>query len=272
MDGEKRVILIREVDPSNYFLAGSDQFGQLLQVSWHFHESIITVPKINESWLVERYGTDWFLDKRAETQAQTTALTDLVQGDKRLEAEGTLYINAPVISVNGEPYATGIGATGPTGPTGVTGSNGVTGITGITGITGSTGATGQAEIGYVQSTSPITIVDTARVTQTQLMTSGALTFDGAPVIFEFFCAGVTSSSTAASAVFVMLVEGSTELGETEMFTNTQVMMPAYIRYRFTPTAGAHTYKLCAFATSLTGTPLLNAGGSYFPIFIRFTKV
>jgi hypothetical protein len=101
-DGELRVVKIQEVNPSQYTIIGIDPYGSLIQITWHFHDTIIAVPVVGESWLIERYGNDWFLDRRSETSDVTTPVTDLQPGDRRLEASGTLYLNVEKIMVNGQ--------------------------------------------------------------------------------------------------------------------------------------------------------------------------
>lgn len=137
------------------------------------------------------------------------------------------------------------------------------------------------EIKYAQITSNANVTDTSEATATALISPGAVTFDGGAVMVEFFCAAVvTDTAAAGDLVTVTLFEGSTQitrLGVSKtVVTAAPDIVPVCLRYRFTPTAGSHTYKLCAFATSATGTPTLTAGSGgtngYPPAFIRFTKV
>lgn len=137
------------------------------------------------------------------------------------------------------------------------------------------------EFNYTQITANANVTDTAEATATALISPSAVTFDGAPVIVEFFCAAVlTDTAAAGDLVTVTLFEGATQitrLGATKtVVTAAPDLVPVFCRYRFTPTAAAHTYKLCAFATSATGTPTLTAGSGgtngYPPAYLRFTKV
>lgn len=137
------------------------------------------------------------------------------------------------------------------------------------------------EIGYTQITSNANITDTAEATATALISPGALTFDGAAVMVEFFCAGIlTDTAAAGDTVTVTLFEGASQITRLGVVKTVVVAAPELVavclKYRFTPTAGSHTYKLCAFATSTTGTPTLTAGSGgtngYPPAYIRFTKV
>jgi hypothetical protein len=137
------------------------------------------------------------------------------------------------------------------------------------------------ELNYTQITSNANVTDTSEATATALISPGAITFDGEPVIVEFFCAAVvTDTAAAGDFVTVTLFEGATQitrLAQTKTVVVTAPdVVPVYAAFRFTPTAAAHTYKLCAFASSATGTPTLSAGSGgtngFPPAFIRFTKV
>jgi len=184
-------------------------------------------------------------------------------------------------SVTGPTGPTGASVTGPTGPTGasVTGPTGPTGasVTGPTGPTGATGASGGGgEIGYTQITSPVNITSTTEASGTTILSPGALTFDGNPVIVEFF-ADVTIPNGTNVSVRVCLFEGSTEITRlaTIFLGSGQMIVPCSTKYRFTPSAGSHTYTVTAFASSTSGTPAVGAGAGGTagepPAFVRFTK-
>jgi hypothetical protein len=133
---------------------------------------------------------------------------------------------------------------------------------------------------YTQITAPVSITDTAEATATALISPPAITFDGGLVNVDFF--GVVQFDTAAAGDFctVTLFEGATQIARLARALSavTAAANVETVRgtFRFTPTAAAHTYKVCAFATSVTGTPQLLAGaagtGGNPPAFIRFTKV
>lgn len=136
------------------------------------------------------------------------------------------------------------------------------------------------ELNYTQITTPVNITDTSEATASALISPGAITFDGAPVIVEFF--GICSAPTAAvsNTLQITLFEGSTEITRLAQMRSAITANPnletLYARYRFTPTAGAHTYKICGFVSSTTGTPNIAAGaggtGNNPPAFVRFSKV
>lgn len=150
-----------------------------------------------------------------------------------------------------------------------------------TGVTGGTGTIG-FEIGYAQITAPVNVISTTEASPTTIIAPGALTFDGGPVMVEFFSPFVTNPQVANGFVLILLFEGSTEIGRladigmTTSSTSFQYNIAAVGRYRFTPTAGVHTYTVGAICNSTTGTPKVGAGaggtGAYVPAFVRFTKV
>lgn len=136
------------------------------------------------------------------------------------------------------------------------------------------------EIGYDQITSPVNVVGTTESAGTTIITCGAHTFDGGLVLATFFCPYIEQSSNAGGQVTVCLFESSTQL--TRLVTDgtpataIQTVVTAVGLYRFTPSAGSHTYTVTAFSPSTTGTPAVGAGAggtaAYSPAFIRFTKV
>lgn len=139
------------------------------------------------------------------------------------------------------------------------------------------------EINYTQITSPVSITDTSESTATALISPGAVTFDGGAVMVHFFSPFVKlGNADPADATTVTLFEGSTQIGrivdvgDNNIPTGLGFTIGLTGFYRFTPSAGSHTYKVCAFVTSTTGTPQLGAGtpgtAAYVPAFVRFTKV
>lgn len=146
-------------------------------------------------------------------------------------------------------------------------------------ISGGSGTIG-FEIGYAQITAPVNITDIAEATATSLISSGALTFDGAPVLCEVFAVVQTDTGSVGDALIMSLFEGSTQITRLALMRADQITLADVhtitAHYRFTPTAGSHTYKLTAFSQNTTGTPKISAGaggtGGNPPAFLRFTKV
>ncbi len=136
------------------------------------------------------------------------------------------------------------------------------------------------EIGYDQATTNITISATSSGSPTTIVQGSAYTFDGAPVLVEFFCGSLQLG--ANDLCIISLYEGSTELcrfldirsgGGT---TGINPAIPVYGSMRFTPTAGSHTYKAAGFRSANNANTNAGSGsggaGTYPPTFLRFTKV
>lgn len=146
---------------------------------------------------------------------------------------------------------------------------------------GSASAMPGGEIGYDQITSPVTIVSGDESDGTPVVTCGAHTFDGGPVMAEFFAPYVTPANATSSQVTLSLFEGTTQIGRLGIVLvgevtgeNQTLGIPFVGKLRFTPSAGAHTYKVTAFATGGDANVVANAPGTgaYLPAYVRFTKV
>jgi hypothetical protein len=135
------------------------------------------------------------------------------------------------------------------------------------------------EIGYDQITSTVNVVNTTEGTATTIITATAYTFDGGPVIATFYTTCIILPSTANGNVTVMLNEGGTILSHLAYAQAGSAAAsfgyPCMASYRFTPSAGSHTYSVRAFASTTTGTPNISAGvggsGANAPAGLRFTK-
>lgn len=152
--------------------------------------------------------------------------------------------------------------------------------TNTTGTTLKTGVPGQ-QLDYAQITSGVTITSSTESSPTAIITGNSITYDGSPVIIEFFSPVISCpngvSSQYPSAVISAWVDGvnigrlinwSTGTGEGAQ------SWPAYGRLPYTPTAGAHTFKIQAFYTSVSGWAV-NAGtggsGNYVPAWMKVTR-
>ena len=147
------------------------------------------------------------------------------------------------------------------------------------------------EIGYDQITSSVFVTSTTEATGTTLITCAAHTFDGGPVICTFSAdrANLPQKDGAGNPNFlvVSLFEGATQITRLSfaliaqnitsgagLFVTQQV--PLVGAYRFTPTAGSHTYTITAHVSFNVGSPNVQAGAggtaTDAPCFVRFTKV
>jgi hypothetical protein len=142
------------------------------------------------------------------------------------------------------------------------------------------------EIAYSQITAPVNVVSLAEATGTTIISPGAITFDGAAVMCEFHGRVVLGQSTVSTDfLFVSLFEGATQIQRIGAFISNVAAATLFATFesvtldcsfRFTPTAGSHTYTVTAFVNSTTGTPSVRAdtggAGGDGPAFVRFTKV
>ncbi len=125
------------------------------------------------------------------------------------------------------------------------------------------------EVGYDQITAPVTVSSVTEATGTTVITCGAHTFDGSPVVATFFC----GQAQPGDAITVSLFEAATQITRLAVIAGgANISLTG--SYRFTPTAGSHTYTVTAFRASSNGTLQAGAGGTgaTAPCFIRFVKV
>jgi hypothetical protein len=143
------------------------------------------------------------------------------------------------------------------------------------------GGAGSTEIAYAEITSGVNITGTTSGGATTVISPGAITFDGGLVLVEVFSPAILCDTGAVGDLFnCSLFEGSTELGRLaqirSLSTAIRNAVPMYAAYRFTPSAGSHTYTIRCYVTATTGTPVFNAGAggtnAYLPAFVRFTKI
>lgn len=142
---------------------------------------------------------------------------------------------------------------------------------------GGSGSTG-FEVGYDQLTTTVNIASTTEATPTTIFTCAAHTFDGAAVWLDVF--GYLTTSSVATVHQIVLFESTTEvtrLAAQSLAAAAIDIFPIRTAYRFTPTAGAHTYIIAAFTNNSTGTQANFGGGTGSganapPAFARFTKV
>ena len=145
-------------------------------------------------------------------------------------------------------------------------------------ISGGSGTIG-FEINYTEKTSATFITSTNPAAPTTILSPGAITFDGGPVLVTFFSGDVRPPNFSGEQISICLYEGATEVARIAFFeTNsaTQPILSILGQYRFTPTAGSHTYTIGAFVSTNSGSPFVDGGpggaGNPPPCFVRFTKV
>lgn len=206
-----------------------------------------------------------------------------------LSADGTTSMGVQISAANGQvtvlsPAAAATGASGVTAgtygdsthvaQTTVNAQGLVTSIANVS-ITGGSGP--GTEIGYDQITGNVTVSSTTEASGTSVIAGSSHTFDGSPVIATFYCAGVDVAGSSGAEVVVNLFESSTQIGRLGLFQSAGaggLITGATLTYRFTPSAGAHTYSVTAYEFGGAGVILAGSGGAggYLPTYLRFTKV
>lgn len=139
------------------------------------------------------------------------------------------------------------------------------------------GTPGQ-ELAYNQVTSNVNITATTDATANELVPGTARSYDGTPIIVEFYCGALGTSAVAAAQITVTLWDGSTDLGPIACLrTSAASAAIAAItgRRRITPTVGSHTYRAMAFTGNPTGIAYCNTGGAtnlWTPMYVQVTRV
>jgi hypothetical protein len=136
------------------------------------------------------------------------------------------------------------------------------------------------EIGYDQITASVTVASSTEASGTTIISCAEHAFDGGPVLVQFCAPFIQPPATAGGDfVVVCLFEGATQITRLNAVQNptspSQMAAPTTSTYRFTPSAGRHTYTVTAFWSGHSGGSVgcgVGGTGAYSPAFIRFTKV
>jgi hypothetical protein len=135
------------------------------------------------------------------------------------------------------------------------------------------------DIAYVEFASSVSVTGTTEVSSAQLLvSSGAITFDGAAVWVEFFCPYYGCPAAAGGTLTVHLWNDTTEVGrlfadEGESATQ-RTRAGGVWRRKIAPTAASHTITVRAHVSTGTGTIGAGTGTTtaYDPGYIRITKI
>jgi hypothetical protein len=152
----------------------------------------------------------------------------------------------------------------------VSGNNGVTPNPNILGLIWAP-TDGISELGYDQVTASVSTTSTAGTTAG--MPTVTVNCLGTPISVELFCPQLTAEVGGAAAVLAIQMDGTT-IQSGQIFQSNGAVnfleVPASIRYRGTPSAGAHTFTgLLSSGTS--GDTAYAQAASGQPMFIRVTQ-
>ena len=133
-----------------------------------------------------------------------------------------------------------------------------------------------SQLDYAQITAnTATITATTEGTATAVITGNSVTYDGSAVMVNFWAPKVTVPAATTTVTYVVLRD-STVVGQ--VFGGSVTAAGAggfnYVSVKDTPSAGAHTYKVTAFAGAAGGI-IVNAGaggsGNLVPAYLRVTR-
>lgn len=126
---------------------------------------------------------------------------------------------------------------------------------------------GTAEIAYGQRTSNVNVTATSAAAATDLgITTGAATYDGTPVVVQF---SAPAADKGTSVIYIALYDGASLVIDIMCQENVTGAQALNGFYRFTPSAGSHTYLVKGWVDGGTGT--VYAGTTRVPAFCRVTR-
>lgn len=128
-----------------------------------------------------------------------------------------------------------------------------------------------AELAYNQITANVTLSATTAATAALVVDGVTRTYDGSPVVVEFFATAV--GAPAGQYSVIQLWDGTTDLATQlgQVGGGSATVAALYGRRRLTPTVGSHNYRALGWVTGGNGTVYSNTA-AYAPAFIRVTRV
>lgn len=129
--------------------------------------------------------------------------------------------------------------------------------------------------GYAEATSNVNVTSTT--TGDQIVTLGALTFDGATDIYvEFYAAAAAAAYDAAGRTLGLMVYDGAALGWIAYIKSpatTETRYPILARRKLTPSNGSHTYAIRGVVSAGTGIVYAGngSGSAYMPAYIRVVQ-
>lgn len=153
----------------------------------------------------------------------------------------------------------------------ISGSAAIAGSKLATGLSGPPGS----QVAYAEVTTNQTTTQTVQASATQILSSGAVTYDGSTAVWvEFFC-GSVYHSVANNVVVFDLWQDTTDMTLTRGVSPLTNQGPhVLLRKKVTPASGSHTFTIRMWLAA-AGTGNADAGsgsaGGDPPMYIRITK-
>lgn len=139
----------------------------------------------------------------------------------------------------------------------------------------SSGGTG--EVAYAQTIADVTITSTTEASPTDVLSLGAVNYNGTPIVLEFYAATVGPAGGTTLGFILELWDDTTYLCrvfDSRLPGMNDAQQGVSISHRLVPSAGLHTYKIRGVKNPGTGNPTLFSGtgsagtGTYCPIQMR----
>jgi hypothetical protein len=110
-----------------------------------------------------------------------------------------------------------------------------------------------AELFYGQTTAPVSVTNTSAATSHLVVDGVARTYDGTPVIIEFFAPNVVSP--AAANIYFGLLDGVVpqQVLAYASASSGSIGVPVFARFRFAPSVGSHNFRIGSWVSSGSGT-------------------
>lgn len=136
------------------------------------------------------------------------------------------------------------------------------------------------EWAFNQITTSVTLTSTNAAAANLVIEGTTRTYDGSPIIVEFYCGCMQEPTNAVSnqASFVNLWDASTDigmLGEVYGGSANSLAVPVFVRRKITPTVGSHNFRVAGYMNGGTGGAVLAGAGTsgvtFPPAYIRVTR-
>lgn len=135
------------------------------------------------------------------------------------------------------------------------------------------------ELDYVEVQATVNITATSAASATTIITGSAVAYDGATIIL-IECGMQLYTAADDRQISLNLYDGSTEMGVLGEYrlnaeTAADTRIAVRVARRLTPSAGAHTYSVRAFANVGSSVQAFGAAGTAglpYPISLRITRV
>lgn len=138
---------------------------------------------------------------------------------------------------------------------------------------GSAGGPVSGELDYAEITSPVSVTSTTEGTPDAIITGASVTCENVPYMIEVFFPYFTGANGVTN--YLLLYVDSTVIGRVmrKGMVTGALYSEVFIRSRYTPTAGNHTFSVKGFCSATGYTAGAGAGGSgtYVPAFLRVVK-